>query len=129
MKHCPNPACPGIEMFGAVSEFNDTASECSDCGGPLVDGPAPAPTSEVEPDPDMKLVAITAAGTEADTMIIESLLQDAGIRYLAQGEQIQDLFGIGRLTPVNPISGPVEFLVAEEDAEAAREILADFLGG
>lgn len=129
MKHCPNPECPGIEKFGIVSEFNDTATECSDCGGPLAAGPAPEPPSEGDPDPDMKLVMVLAAGNEADTMIIESLLQDAGIRYLARGEQIQDLFGMGRLTPVNPVSGPVEFLVAEEDAAAAREILVDFLDG
>ena len=60
-------------------------------------------------------------------VIVESLLADAGIRYLARGEQIQDLFGLGRLVGVNPITGPVEFAVAADDAQDARAVLADFL--
>ena len=64
---------------------------------------------------------------KADVVIVESLLADAGIRYLARGEQIQDLFGIGRLVGVNPITGPVEFTVAADDAQDARAVLADFL--
>ena len=44
VKHCPNPACSGLDKFGAVSEFNDAAEVCSDCGGRLVLADFLAPT-------------------------------------------------------------------------------------
>jgi hypothetical protein len=55
----------------------------------------------------------------------ESMLEGAGIEYLARGEGIQDLFGLGRLVPVNPISGAVAIQVAAENEAQARELLAD----
>ena len=54
----------------------------------------------------------------------EGLLESAGIPYLARGEGIQDLFGIGRLVPVNPITGPVVIQVAAADEARARDLLA-----
>jgi len=126
MKHCPNPECPGLEKFGIISEFNDTSSVCADCGVALNDGPAPDTLpQEQKPEPDMELVAVIAVTAESDIVMVESLLQDAGIPYMARGEQIQDLFGLGRLVTVNPILEPVEFLVAEADVAAARSVLAD----
>ncbi|MBU2501231.1 MAG: DUF2007 domain-containing protein [bacterium] len=128
MKHCPNPSCGGREKFGIISEFTDEATVCSDCGGVLVDGPAPdAHDGLPEPEPDLQLVPVLSVTSESDLLIIESLLADAGIPYLARGQQIQDLFGIGRLVGVNPITEPVEFLVAAGDHDAARSVLADFL--
>lgn len=129
MKHCPNPDCTGLKKFGFISEFNDTATACGDCGGELVAGSAPSEQSadQQDPDPDMVLVPVLMATEEADLVIIESLLTEAGIPYLGRGEQIQDLFGWGRLVGVNPITGPVQFLVAADDADDAREVLADFL--
>ncbi|MEZ4386224.1 MAG: DUF2007 domain-containing protein [Candidatus Krumholzibacteriia bacterium] len=61
--------------------------------------------------------------------IVEGILEGNDIRYLARGEGIQDLFGFGRLVPVNPISGPVVIQVAPEDEEAARDLLADLVDG
>jgi hypothetical protein len=130
MKHCPNPACGGIEKFNSVSEFNDTATVCSDCRTALVDGPAPRPEDlggRSEPEPDLELVPIIVARDEAQLILIESVLGQAKIRYLAKGEQIQDLFGFGRLVAVNPITGPVEIYVAADDAADARRILAETL--
>jgi len=93
-----------------------------------VDGPAPdAHDGLPEPEPDLQLVPVLSVTSETDLLIIESLLTDAGIPYLARGEQIQDLFGIGRLVGVNPITEPVELLVSEPDLETARGILSDFL--
>lgn len=129
MKHCSNPDCPGPEKFGTISEFEDSATACSDCGGALVDGPAPdtLPGGKLEPEPNLQLVPVLSVTREADIVVVESLLADAGIAYLARGEQIQDLFGFGRVVGVNPITEPVEFLVAEDDLEAARGALIDFL--
>lgn len=129
MKYCPNPECSGLQKFQTISKFNDTATVCADCGTTLVAGPAPdtLPSTEPAPDPDLELVPVLTASQEADVVIIESLLAEAGIPYLARGEQIQDLFGLGRIGGVNPITGPVEFTVAAADAEAARRILAEFI--
>ena len=126
MKHCPNPDCPGIEKFSAVSEYEDTATVCGDCGTALAPGPAPERAGP-EPDPDLVLVPVLKADQESDVVIVESLLAGAEIPFLIQGEGIQDLFGWGRISRVNPIVEPVEFFVAEDNLAAAREVLADFL--
>jgi hypothetical protein len=130
MKHCPNSDCPGIALFKIVSEYNDSARTCSDCGTPLVDGPAPRPDDlgdRPEPDPDLELVPILVTRDEAQLILVENRLEEAGIAYMAKGEQIQDLFGFGRLTVVNPITGPVEVYVASDEAPAARRIVAEVL--
>jgi hypothetical protein len=132
MKHCPNSECPGLDNFKTVSEFNDTALSCSDCGGALVVGPAPSleemrNKSRPEPEPDLELVPVFIVKDEAELLLVESVLHQASIPYLAKGEQIQDLFGFGRLTAVNPITGPVEIYVAMDKSEDARNILAETL--
>ncbi len=130
MKHCPNPQCLGLERFGIISEFNDSSTVCADCDAPLVSGPAPdtLPEDKPKPIPELKLIPVASVRNESDVLFIESLLSDAEIPYLARGEKIQDLFGMGRLVGINPITEPVEFLVAEENAEDARLVLAGFLG-
>ncbi|MEN8006323.1 MAG: DUF2007 domain-containing protein [Candidatus Krumholzibacteriota bacterium] len=131
MKHCPNPDCGGIAKFKTISEFNDTAEICSDCQTTLVDGPAPRPEElggRPAPDPDMELVPILVARDQAQLILIEEALEMAEIRYMAKGEQIQDLFGFGRLTVVNPVTGPVEIYVTSTDADAARKAVAEILG-
>lgn len=130
MKYCPNPDCAGLAKFGIVSEFNDTSDICSDCETPLADGPAPAPedlAGRVAPEPEMELVHLVSIAKEAELVLVESLLEEAGIPYLAKGEHIQDLFGMGRITVVNPIVGRVQVEVRSDDLQAAREILADFV--
>ena len=75
MKHCPNPDCHGLAKFKIVSEFNDTATICSDCQTPLVDGPAPRPEElgdRPEPDPNIELVPILVVREEAKLVLIES---------------------------------------------------------
>jgi len=130
MKHCPNPDCGGIAKFKIVSEYNNTAEVCSDCQTPLIDGPAPRPDElgkRPNPDPNLELVPILVTREEALLILIEDHLDQAGIPYMAKGEQIQDLFGFGRLVSVNPITGPVEIYVTSDDADAARRIVADII--
>lgn len=131
MKHCPNPECGGIEKFKIVSEFNDSATICSDCETPLVDGPAPSPEEvgdRPEPDPDLELVPILLVREETRLVLIESVLAEAQIPYLAKGEQIQDLFGMGRLVTVNPITGPVVIYVTSDKVEEARRLVDEVMG-
>lgn len=130
MKYCPNPECGGIEKFKIISEFNDSAETCSDCGTVLADGPAPRPEElgdRPEPDPDIELVPVLVARDEAQLILIEDALEMAGIPYMAKGEQIQDLFGFGRMVAFNPITGPVEIYVTSTDAEDARKAVAAIL--
>ena len=59
-------------------------------------------------------------------MVAKSILDEAGIKYLAQGEGLQDLFAMGRLgTGFNPLIGPVKFLVRNEDQQIAKELLQE----
>lgn len=73
-----------------------------------------------------RLVAVFETGNEAIVAVVKSLLDEAQIKYLAQGDGVQDLFGVGVIgTGFNPITGPVVFQVMPEDAEYARELLKD----
>lgn len=132
MKHCPNPECGGIAKFNIISEFNDSAAACSDCGGRLIQGPAPRLEDRIResssaPEPDLELVPVFIAQNEPELLVVESVLKQGGIPYLAKGELIQDLFGFGQMVVVNPVTGPVEIHVRMDDAETARELLAESL--
>jgi hypothetical protein len=73
-----------------------------------------------------RLVTVFETGHEGLVAVVKSILDEANIRYLAKGEGVQDLFGVGILgTGFNPITGPVEFRVMPEDEEYARELLKD----
>jgi hypothetical protein len=109
MKHCPE----------CNVEYVDMAIRCSDCDVELTLGP---PTPEEHPDPKIETVYVT--GDPALVAMAKSLFEDAGIQYFTKGDEIQDLFGMRRLGGLNILCGPVEFVVAAEDAPAARELLA-----
>jgi hypothetical protein len=102
------------------AEYREGIERCPDCDVPLV-----AALEEAEPgEPDAKLVKVYQTGEAAIIPVVESVLGGAGIEFLAKGEEVQDLFGLGRLgTNYSYVAGPVEFLVREEDAAAARELL------
>jgi hypothetical protein len=85
----------------------------------------PAPEEETTPPaPDLGLVAVLETGDPGEIAFVESLLMEAGIEYVKQGDRVQDLFGIGRLgAGFNVLTGPLRFLVAEENLAAARELI------
>jgi len=73
-----------------------------------------------------RLVTVFKTGHEGIVAVVKSILDEAQIQYLAKGEGVQDLFGVGVLgTGFNPITGPVEFRVLPENAEYAKELLKD----
>lgn len=77
-------------------------------------------------DTDFTVVMRTAEPDAID--LARSLLEAAQLRYLARGDGPGDLFGLGRRDAAqSPPTGPVTFLVASEDAAAARLLLADLL--
>lgn len=76
-----------------------------------------------------RLVTVYETGNEAVVAVIKSILDEAEIRYMAKGDGVQDLFGVGVLgTGFNPITGPVQFRVMPEDVEYATELLKDVDG-
>jgi hypothetical protein len=72
---------------------------------------------------------VTTVFTTVDTnaMIMAKLMLEAeGIRIIASGEGLQDLFGMGRsVGAFNPVVGPMRIQVAAEEADRAREVLAE----
>lgn len=73
-----------------------------------------------------ELVPVFETGNEAIVAVVKSILDEAQIRYLVEGEGVQDLFGVGVIgTGFNPITGPVVFKVMPEDEAYASELLKD----
>ncbi|MBP6444293.1 MAG: DUF3955 domain-containing protein, partial [Gemmatimonadales bacterium] len=72
---------------------------------------------------------VTTVFTTVDTnaMIMAKLMLEVeGIAIIASGEGLQDLFGMGRsVGAFNPVVGPMRIQVATEEAERAREVLAE----
>lgn len=102
------------------AEYVDGVTECADCGVALQVDPVPPPDLSGE----LNLVPVLETGDAIRTALVKSMLEGAQIPYIARNDQLQDLFGFGRLVPVNPVSGPVIFLVPDEYADEARDMLA-----
>jgi len=104
------------------AEYREGIQECPECGVALVAALAPDEAGE----PDVRLVKVFTTGEASLLPVVHSLLDGAGIEYFAKNEEVQDLFGWGRLgTNYSYVSGPVEFLVREDDEAAARGALEE----
>jgi hypothetical protein len=78
-----------------------------------------------DPTP-VQLVTVYRTGDAALIPLIKSILDQAGIEYAVKGEQLQDLFGVGRAgADYNVIVGPAEFEVRAEDESQTRELLSE----
>jgi hypothetical protein len=76
-------------------------------------------TEERRPDPNEKLVKVFDSEQESEAMVVKGLLDSAGIdNDLASASLLQDAF---------PGLGGMIILVREEDAERARELIAESL--
>ncbi len=63
------------------------------------------------------LVTVYTSGNNAICALVKSMLDEAGITYLAKGDNLQSAY------PINAF--PVEFQVLTSDVEFARELLKD----
>lgn len=63
------------------------------------------------------LVSVYKTSNTALVAIIKSILDEAGINYLAQGDKLQSVY------PINAF--PVDFKVMPDDEEYARELLSE----
>ena len=114
-------------------EYRPGFTQCAECHIPLVDElPQPEPPRSTEsqraPDPYLELVTVFESGNAVLTAIAKSVLLSAEIPFAARGEQVQELFGLGRFPGgVNLVTGPVCIEVASADRDVAAELL-DGLG-
>jgi hypothetical protein len=76
-----------------------------------------------------EMVTVFVPTDPGEQALIESILDEAEIGYVAENSQIQNLFGVGQIGGYNPVVGPVRIQVAEEDAEQARQLIAGTLAG
>lgn len=97
------------------AKYVEGITTCDDCKVPLVEslGSKQEPKDERE---YVELVTVFMPQDQGELMLAKSLLEDAGIRYLAKGENVQK-WGF------NAVTGPVELQVAEDDADVARTLL------
>lgn len=80
----------------------------------------------MEAEDKEKLVTVYKTGHHGTIAVIKSILDEAGIQFSVKGEGIQDLIGAGIFgVGYNPITGPVEFQVLEDNEEYARDLLKD----
>lgn len=71
------------------------------------------------------MITAFSTGDLAELAVAKLLLEAEGIPYVVQGEGVQNLFGLGTAFGYNPITGPMELRVADEDADLAREALEE----
>ncbi len=74
--------------------------------------------SQPQPDPNEKLVKVFDSEQESEAMVVKGLLDSAGIDSdLTSASLVQETF---------PGLGGMLILVREEDAEAAKKLIADY---
>lgn len=82
----------------------------------MPDTPNPASATD-RPNPNQKLVKVFDSELEAEAIVVKGLLDSAGIDSdLTAASMVQDTF---------PGLGGMIILVREEDAEAARKVIAE----
>ena len=108
------------------TEYRSGFDMCTDCHVPLI--PAMDWGNDEKRDEGGKLVCVLQTGDQTQIAVARSLLGGAGIRFLVKNENVQDLFGLGRVgTGFNPLTGPIEIWVSEASEFTAREILKSLI--
>ncbi|NKB68393.1 MAG: hypothetical protein GKR89_15125 [Candidatus Latescibacteria bacterium] len=96
-------------------------SRCDECRAPL----------QAEPPPHAQritFVPVLRSGNAVELAIAKSLLEQAEIPYYAQGEALQNLFGLGCMgSGFNPLVGPVTLQVDTVHLQQARDLLIRFI--
>jgi uncharacterized protein YbaR (Trm112 family) len=131
---CPNDECPDYLNTGLRSEYFNDVIVCPYCEAPLV---AERPSAEALDDgslqkprvgDDEAMEPVIEANDLTEVAVIKSVLDAAGIPYLAHGEQrfgaFRGAFVSGSI--FNPGSRGVVFTVPSRMAEEARILLEEF---
>jgi Putative prokaryotic signal transducing protein len=73
---------------------------------------------------DNELVTVFRTSDPVLVAVAKVVLDGERIRYVVEGEGVQDLIGLGRFPDgYNTVTGPVRIQVAAENAERARQAL------
>lgn len=104
-------------------EYRDGFSICAECGATLLQGELPTPE-----DPDhLELKTILTSSSSAVIGVAKSILMSADIEFMVRGENVQDLFALGRFPAgFNSFTGPMTIQVPAEVAADARCLLDGF---
>ncbi|OGS36057.1 MAG: hypothetical protein A2293_05990 [Elusimicrobia bacterium RIFOXYB2_FULL_49_7] len=106
------------------TEYREGFDVCTDCHVPLI--PVMDWGTDDKKKETGKPVCVLRTGDQTVLAVAKSLLDGTDISYFVKNEAVQDLFGLGRLgTGYNPLVGPMEIWVPEENEFEAREILTD----
>jgi hypothetical protein len=106
------------------SEYRPGIAHCSDCGGELLPGDLPDSPDLRLKEPPPQPVTVFTSRNPALFPVARSILESEEVPYFVRGEELQDLFGIGRIgLGFNPLVGPIEIQVPAAEAERARELL------
>ena len=83
------------------------------------------PSRSSEPGPS-HVVTVFASSDPTGVIMAKLLLEAEGIRFVVEGEGVQDFFGLGRLGGgFNPFTGPVQLRVASENVPLALDALRE----
>lgn len=120
---CSNPECPDRDGSG-VSEYQETIESCPFCGSRLE--LAVVAASAGGGSHELDLVEVCVANDPVEAMVVQSILEGAGLDFIASDPVESGWGGWGRVV-VGPESaiGPVRFRVRAEDAELARALLTE----
>ncbi|MGE5313818.1 MAG: putative signal transducing protein [Acidobacteriota bacterium] len=101
--------CPNCK-----AEYMPGVTECAECRIPLVESLPP----ETDHEKDVpKYVEALSTYNAGDIALIKSILDDAEVEYLLEGEYFNQ---------VEPLVQPVKVMVPEEKMDVAKEMLKDF---
>jgi hypothetical protein len=105
------------------SEYREGHQRCTDCDVDLIPRSSDVETAG-DPRANIELVKVFEGGNPAIIPLLESLFDDAGIEYSTSSENLQDLFGWGRVGGTfNFAIGPIKFYVRREDESEALAII------
>ena len=71
---------------------------------------------------DSKLITLYIPKNKAEHLVIEALLDSAGIEYFSLNEGVQNLYG-DAVGGFNVFAGAIEIQVAEENVEQTTELI------
>ena len=101
-------------------EYRAGFTRCSDCDTDLVEK-----LPEKREPGSLEMVTVLETGDQTLVAVAKSVLEGAGIPCIARNERLQNLFGWGAIgAGFNAAMGPIRVQVLEEDAEAAKGLLA-----
>lgn len=78
-----------------------------------------------DPNSHSESVVVFASSDWGEVTMAKLLLEIEGIRYVAQGEGVQDFFALGSAGGFNPFTGPVQLRVTAEAVPSALQVLRE----